>query len=127
MNLFIKKEETVSCEECKCLLLEKDAQVVEVVSHYSFGYGGYSTDTYYCKTHMKPYYKKVNSMFENILFAEIKVTEDGTPIGYVKAPSIKEEVEAKPRKSKYQTERERKIAKAAYSRTWYLKNRAKNK
>lgn len=82
---FIKKDDTVSCHECKCLLKKEDAQVV---LYHSLG----ETKYYFCGAHRKPYNKVVRSFVGphtsgkagvieiNKYYGEVEMTEDGTPI-----------------------------------------------
>lgn len=73
-------KEVVSCETCKCLVKKEDAQQVFVL-HMSSSRLYY----YYCREHEKPYYKQLDTRY----YASIEVSEDGTPIGYIKAPTKK--------------------------------------
>ena len=72
-----REPEAVACTECGVMVLNRMAQSVSV---------GYGSGPRYCQAHRKSYSK----MFEaNVLggrryYAELQVSEDGTPIGYVK-------------------------------------------
>lgn len=82
---FIKKDDIVSCHECKCLLKKEDAQVV---LYHRLG----ETKYYFCEAHKKPYNKVVPSFVGlnisgkagvreiNRYYGEVEMTEDGTPI-----------------------------------------------
>ena len=72
-------QETVSCNQCYCLIDKKNAQRVVNVA---FG------DRYYCGAHRKPYNRIVPINLwgdEKIQYwGEIQMNEDGTPVGYKK-------------------------------------------
>jgi len=70
----ILKQDTVSCEICKCLLKKDDAK--EVNTRTDMG----SLSWYYCQTHKKPYTR----IWSGLYFGQVEMTEDGTPVGYVK-------------------------------------------
>ena len=74
------KPETVKCEECKCLLEKSDAHKVA-----NFGHLITYNDDYYCVSHKKPYTKTLYNRY----FSSMEVTEQGEPIGYIKATEKK--------------------------------------
>jgi hypothetical protein len=80
-TMFKSKEkelETVSCQECKCLIYKKDASKV----NFNFW------DIYYCLAHKKPYSRveSTNGRFrqdgktETHYYGEVEMNKDGTPI-----------------------------------------------
>jgi len=76
---YLKKEDHVSCEECKCLIHKDDAQKVK----YRDGYC--TLDNYYCGEHNKPYNEIRAYDITNVrYYGEIQMELDGTPIGYKK-------------------------------------------
>ena len=52
MNIF-KKINLVKCEECMCLLMKKDANVVEERENGPYGYPDIITHHFFCQTHKK--------------------------------------------------------------------------
>jgi len=66
MKKYIKKEEVVKCEECKCLLYKDDAQEIKLIYISSIFSDDVVSYLYYCSEHKKPYdfirqwgYKKI--------------------------------------------------------------------
>jgi hypothetical protein len=72
---FIKKEDLVSCETCRCLIKKDDA--VKVKERIPF-YG--TLEKYYCKVHA-PKYERFDGFH---YYREMKVDYEGEPIGYTK-------------------------------------------
>ena len=82
---FWKKEEYVKCNDCKHLILEKDASSVEFTE---IGIGTLEAKVFYCPEHRKPYEKKKELLFHPYdqirYYKELRVDENGVPIGYKK-------------------------------------------
>ena len=84
MNLFKKKPPLVKCDECHCILEEKDAQHVESFEGVICEF--FRSTKYYCGEHKKPYKKFVlrEHSGDHRFYGEVEVSEDGTPVGYKK-------------------------------------------
>ena len=82
MSLFHKNPETVKCDECKHIIEKEDAQCVITKDIYSPSYI-LTSSNYYCPMHKKPYSRIVDRIGESY-YAELEVSEDGTPVGYTK-------------------------------------------
>jgi len=84
MSLF--KKEVVSCNECKCLLYENDAQKIETLFTNEFTLLGKTKSyKYYCNTHRINYDRIVSTYFVgDFYYKEMQVDEKGEPIGYKK-------------------------------------------
>lgn len=73
-----KELETVSCEECKCILYKVNAEKV-IYNH---------RDIYYCQAHKKPYSRvlhvegwlRADGKDDVHYYAEVEVTKEGTPL-----------------------------------------------
>lgn len=76
---YLKQEDVVSCETCKCLIKKDGAYIVELN-------GIYKRNLYYCNK-CRPKYKKMDmfcSTGEIFYYKELRVDENGVPIGYKK-------------------------------------------
>ena len=51
---FLRKDEIVKCEECKCILYKKDAQEIKI-NYYDDLFYEHNSELYYCPQHKKPY------------------------------------------------------------------------
>lgn len=86
--MFGFRKPTVKCETCSCLLLKGDAQRIEVVNSSLAYY--IPSELFYCKVHEKPYDSITIAVdLHKFYFSKIAVSEDGTPIGYVKEKTTK--------------------------------------
>ena len=70
-----REPEAVACTECGVMVLNRMAQSVSV---------GYGSGPRYCQAHRKSYSKTFELPGGQRYYAELRVSEDGTPIGYVK-------------------------------------------
>lgn len=98
MNIFKKEDyrgKVVSCNDCKCLLYEIDAQKI-LSTPYSINilYGKYiDSYRYYCNEHKKKYELETEKDYDtwgNITYKYYKIIEvdnEGEPIGYKKIKS----------------------------------------
>jgi len=81
------KSEQVKCEECKHWVDTSDAHMVRRYSPLGM------FEQYYCPMHKKPYNEVIVGFFPYSegawYFGRVKMTEDGTPVGYVKQKSKK--------------------------------------
>ena len=71
-----REPEAVACSECGVMVLNRMAQSVSV--------GWYGSGLRYCQAHRKSYSKMFDLPGGQRYYAELRVSEDGTPIGYVK-------------------------------------------
>jgi len=75
------KENTVYCETCKCLLPKDKAHRINNIAR---------TYDYYCASHKPVYDERVfNFISGTSYFKSMEVSEDGTPIGYIKKKETK--------------------------------------
>ncbi len=72
--------ETVTCHECRCLMLKDEAHVVRVWSAVSFMRSG---PRYYCRTDA-PVYDEIreNYIREEHYYMRVEVNKEGSPVGY---------------------------------------------
>jgi len=73
---YIKKDETIACKECKCLVLKDDAKEVQVVSLGFDGFSMYSrtielNSIYYCQQHAPDYNLKIGDKIFKAKLEEI--------------------------------------------------------
>lgn len=78
MNSSDPFKDKVKCEECKHYIDKSDASSVKSVDMF-----GVNTD-WYCPMHKKPYSSYISATPENLYYGEIRMKEDGTPVGYKK-------------------------------------------
>lgn len=83
-----KQDLTESCAKCKHIVLKKDMTSVQWTSTLYVRYSGVE---WYCPEH-KPGYSRLFSLgfSHHQYFKEMEVSEDGTPIGYIKVAPKKE-------------------------------------
>lgn len=112
--------ETVECDTCKHLIRREVAQRVEVELYTTI-------ERWYCPEHKKPYSKVFYRTYLGgspiAYYGEVQMTEDGTPIGYMKIPEKAPEKAVAPEKKsrKKRTEEERKAANRRYAKRYYRK------
>jgi len=71
----------IKCENCRCWLERKDAQIISVYSEV------FNFEEYYCRKCKQPYSEVKLFSYSDIpnkYFKKIEVTEDGEPVGYKK-------------------------------------------
>ena len=89
-----KVDLTESCAECKHLVLRKD---MVGVKWRNVSYVGSSGVEWYCPEHAPKYDRWQSVIFSAPqYYKELEVSEDGTPIGYVKVAPKKENDVQKP-------------------------------
>lgn len=72
---WLKRDEVVSCEECKCLMKVHDSNKVSFCGTYY---------RHYCLAHKKSYTRTSDNGWTRRCYRELEVNEQGEPIGYVK-------------------------------------------
>jgi hypothetical protein len=82
-RIQLPKEDTVTCDTCKCILHKKDAQEVE------FTFFGtvcvQKQNTFYCQAHKKPYEiqtREAGFDKKNKYYAKVEVDAHGIPVGF---------------------------------------------
>lgn len=76
-----KKEDTVSCDTCKCLLNKSDSYIVKRVSTaWSLIQEEYYDELFYCQKCKPNYTKEIDGDY----YKELQVDIKGEPIGYKK-------------------------------------------